>query len=285
MRTLLVHVEDFPDLPSVLKAALVLAREFGGHIEGLYVPQGLPSMLPLSPEGGLATADVMASLEQGAEDAAQRLRAVFERFMADDEVAMMPIGAAVDSPSASWFEAGRPTQDMLGARSRAFELIVVGRPLPGQFAPSMMALETALFESGRPLLIVPPGAPAETIGKKIAIAWNGSTETARTIAFAMPLLVRADEVLVISVEQGMVPGPGGQDIAQNLTRGGIITRTRHVHSEGRSIGEAMLSESRDFGADLLIKGAYTQSRLRQMIFGGATSHILAHADLPVFMAN
>ncbi|MGI9500685.1 MAG: universal stress protein, partial [Geminicoccaceae bacterium] len=243
-----------------------------------------PSMLPLSPEGGLATADVMASLEQGAEDTAHRLRAVFDRFMADEDVAQMPIGAAIDTPSASWFEAGRPTQDSLGGRGRAFELVVVGRPMPGQFAPSMVALETALFESGRLLLIVPPGSVA-TIGQKVAIAWNGSTETARTIAFAMPFLARADEVAVISVEEGMVTGPSGQDIAQNLARGGIVSRTRHVHSEGRSIGEAMLSESRAFGADLVIKGAYTQSRLRQMIFGGATSHILGHADLPVFMAN
>jgi nucleotide-binding universal stress UspA family protein len=279
-----VHIEDCPDLPAILKAALVMARRFGSHIEGLYVPQGLPSMLPLSPEGGLATADVMASLEQGAEDTAHRLRGVFDQFMADEDVAQIPIGAATDTPSASWFEASRPAQGSLGGRGRAFELIVVGRPVPGQFAPSMVALETALFESGRPLLIVPP-KPATTIGRKIAIAWNGSTETARTIAFAMPFLARADEVAVVSVEEGMVPGPTGQDIAQNLARSGIVSRTRHVHGKGRPIGEAMLAESRAFGADLLIKGAYTQSRLRQMIFGGATSHILAHADLPVFMAN
>ncbi|MGI9416220.1 MAG: universal stress protein [Geminicoccaceae bacterium] len=284
MKTLLVHIEDCPELRSILDAALTVARRFGSHIEGLYVPQGLPSMLPLSPEGGLATADVMASLEQGAEDTVQRLRAVFDRFMADQDVTIMPMGAATDAASASWFEAARPTQDTLGGRGRAFELIVVGRPVPGQFAPSMVALETALFESGRPLLIVPPG-DIGTIGRKIAIAWNGSTETARTIAFAMPFLADADEVAVISVEEGMVPGPSGQEIAQNLARAGIVSRTRHVHCEGRPVGEAMLAESRAFGADLMIKGAYTQSRLRQMIFGGGTSHILAHADLPVFMAN
>ena len=187
MKTLLVHIEDCPELPAILKAALIVARCFGSHIEGLYVPQGLPSMLPLSPEGGLATADVMASLEQGDEDATQRLRAQFNQFMADENVAEMPIGAAIETPSASWSESGRSVQDSLGGRGRAFDLIVVGRPMPGQFAPSMVALETALFESGRPLLIVPPGE-VRTIGERIAIAWNGSTETARTIAFAMAKL-------------------------------------------------------------------------------------------------
>ncbi|NJO38978.1 MAG: universal stress protein, partial [Rhizobiales bacterium] len=91
----------------------------------------------------------------------------------------------------------------------------------------MVALESALFESGRPLLIVPPGG-STTIGTKIAIAWNGSTETARTIALAMPFLKGADEVVVISVEEEMVPGPSGQEIAQNLARGGIVSRTRHT---------------------------------------------------------
>lgn len=284
MKTLLVHIEDCPGLSSILEAALIVAKRFGGHIEGLCVPQGLPSMLPLSPEGGLATAEVMASLEQGAEDAAQKLRDVFTRFMTDQKIAQIPIGAATDTPSASWFEQGKPAQNTLGARARVFELILVGRPIPGQFAPSMVALETALFESGRPLLIVPP-EPVSTIGEKVAIAWNGSTETARAIAFAMPFLKEADEVLVVSVEEGMVPGPAGKDIAESLARAGIVSRLRHVHGEGRSVGEAMLAESQSFGADLLIKGAYTQSRLRQMIFGGGTSHILAHADIPVFMAH
>ena len=284
MRTLLVHIEDCAALPSILSAALLVAKNFGSHIEGLYVPQGLPSMLPLSPEGGLATADVMASLEQGAEDTAERLKDTFERFMADNDVSLMPMGAAIDKPSASWFDGKKPAQDTLGGRGRAFDAIIVGRPVSGQFAPSMVALETALFESGRPLLIIPPGG-SESIGKRIAVAWNGSTETARTIAFAMPLLARADEVSIISVEEGMVPGPKGQDIAKSLVRGGIVARTRHVHCEGRAIGEAMIAESQAFNADLMIKGAYTQSRLRQMIFGGATSHILAHADLPIFMAN
>jgi len=284
MKTLLVHIEDCPELSSLLETALIVARRFGSHIEGLCVPQGLPSMLPLSPEGGLATADVMASLEQGAEDAAQRLHDIFTRFMTEQGIAQIPIGAATDTPSASWHDHDKLSQNTLGSRGRAFDLILLGRPVSGQFAPSMVALETVLFESGRPLLIVPPKS-APTIGQKVAIGWNGSTETARTIAFAMPFLTRAEEVMVISVEEGMVPGPAGKDVAQNLARAGIVSRTRHVHGEGRSIGEAMLAESKNYGADLLIKGAYTQSRLRQMIFGGATSHILANADLPVFMAH
>lgn len=285
MRTLLVHMEDSPQLTGILKAALLIARKFGGHFEALHVPQVLPSMLPLSPEGGLATADVMASLEQGAEDANHRLQSIFDQFVRDEKVVHTGIGAATDAPSASWYEIRHNDQSTLASRGRVFDLIVVGRPVTGQFTPSMVSLESALFESGRPLLIVPPELAERPIGQKVAIAWNGSTETARTVAFAMPLLQRAEDILVMSVEAGMVPGPSGQELAQNLTRSGLSTRVRHVDAEGKSVGEAMLAASKDFDADLLVKGAYTQSRLRQMIFGGATSHILAHADIPVFMAH
>jgi nucleotide-binding universal stress UspA family protein len=148
----------------------------------------------------------------------------------------------------------------------------------------MSALETALFESGRPILIAPPATPT-ALGNHIVIAWNGSTETARTIAMTMPFLEQAAQVLVISVEEGMVPGPTGQQVAQGLVRNHVPARSRHVQAQGRSVGAALLAEAAEAGADLMLKGAYTHSRLRQMIFGGATSHILGAAELPVIMAN
>jgi nucleotide-binding universal stress UspA family protein len=84
----------------------------------------------------------------------------------------------------------------------------------------------------------------------------------------------------------MVPGPTAAELAHNLRRHSIGVQWKDVPgSDPRHAGEAILSEARAIEADLLVKGAYTQSRLRQMIFGGATSHILAHAEIPVLMAN
>jgi len=119
----------------------------------------------------------------------------------------------------------------------------------------------------------------------VVIAWNGSTETARTIGFAQRFLADAERVTVLSVEKGSVPGPSGAELAHNLARGGIEASFREAALEGRQVGEAILDETAAIGGDLLLKGAYTQSRLRQMIFGGATSYILAKATLPVIMAN
>ena len=118
------------------------------------------------------------------------------------------------------------------------------------------------------------------------IAWNGSTEQTRAIAFAMPLLQQAERVKVLTIPGGAgVPGPSGEQLTRCLQRNGIIAISLTVELEGRSTGETILATAASQDCDLLIKGAYTQSRLRELIFGGTTRHILANATLPVFLAH
>ena len=97
--------------------------------------------------------------------------------------------------------------------------------------------------------------------------------------------MQADEVQVLTVEGGTVPGPTGADLAAHLRRSGVSATARTIDPSGRSVGDAILSECQNMGADMLFKGAYTHTRLRQMIFGGATRYILSHATLPVLMAH
>ena len=102
----------------------------------------------------------------------------------------------------------------------------------------------------------------------------------------MPLLQRADRVTVLTVIGGTgVPGPSAEQLIRYLQRNGIAAEPMRVGLDGRSTGEAILAAAQSLGCDLLIKGAYTQSRLRQMIFGGATRHVMANAALPVMLAN
>jgi len=151
-------------------------------------------------------------------------------------------------------------------------------------ALSSDAVEAALFEAGRPVLIAPP-SPPQQMGESIMIAWNCSTEQARATALAKPLLRKARRVVVLTVQGGTVPGPSGEQLARYLQRNGVSCEPMTVNPEGRSTGEAILANAASQKCDLLIKGAYTQSRLRQMIFGGATRHILANANIPVLMAR
>ena len=144
--------------------------------------------------------------------------------------------------------------------------------------------EAALFESGRPVLIAPASAP-QVIGENVLVAWNGSTEQTRTTAFAMPMLREARQVTVLSVEGGMTPGPTGEEVAHHLRMNAVAATAVTAAPGTRTTGEAILDHAKTHGCDLLVKGAYTQSRLRQMVFGGATRHILASATLPVLMAH
>jgi len=120
----------------------------------------------------------------------------------------------------------------------------------------------------------------------VLIAWNRSTEQTRATAFAMPLIRLADRVTVLTVMGGTgVPGPSAEHLIRYLQRNGIVAQPLSVELDGRTTGEMILATAQSLGCDLLIKGAYTQSRLRQMIFGGATRHVLANAALPVLLAH
>ena len=285
MRTILVNLEISPVLDSVLQSALLVARRFGSYIEGLHMRPGQPDIIAAGADGFVAAApDLVASFEREARDRAERARNVFEEFMAANDLPRATGQPGESAVSADWRIEVTSGHGAIGNIGRVFDLLVVGRPLADSVSPSMAALETALFESGRPLLIAPPDRPT-TLGENILITWNCSTETARTVAFAMPLLTRAKHITVISVQRETVPGPSAAELARNLQRHGLSVEWREVGPSARTTGDAIMREARIAGADLIIKGAYTQSRLRQMIFGGATSYILAESELPVIMAH
>jgi nucleotide-binding universal stress UspA family protein len=282
MKTILAIVDDSDGLPSVLESALLVARRFGSYVEGMHVQPVQPAVV--SDGFAFATPDLLEGFERQAKDHTERAHARFEAFMREREVPRGTFAQPTNQPVARWMELTSVREDAIGSHGRLFDLIIVERPAGGASVVAMSTLESVLFDSGRPLLIAPP-APPTSLGESVVVTWNGSTETARTIAFAMPFLVRAKQVVVLSVTEGMVAGPSGGEVAQHLISNGIAAQPTEVAAGGRSIGEAILEEAAGLGADLLIKGAYTHSRLRQMIFGGATSHILAAAELPVFMAH
>ncbi|HLI11413.1 MAG TPA: universal stress protein [Alphaproteobacteria bacterium] len=285
MKTILLPLEEGAALPSILQTALLAARMFGSYMEGLHVRPGLTGVVAAGAEGLVAaTPGLIESFEREDQARAQRVRAAFDEFMRQHGVPWGETVEPVANPCASWYEEVAQGEATIGSRGRTFDLIVVGRPVRGGSSSAMSTLEAALFESGRPLLIAPP-TPPQKLGEKIMIAWNCSSETARTLAFGMPFLNRAKEVFILTVEGGTVPGPSCHEMARNLARNGIRAEAAIIKPTRRSVGESVLAEAARWGADLLIKGAYTQSRLRQMIFGGTTSHILAEATLPVLMAN
>jgi nucleotide-binding universal stress UspA family protein len=276
MKTILVPTEDHDAMQAVLETAWLMAKSFDSYLEGFAIRPMAGTYVTLEPVSSLALTGAFDT------EAAKQAREMFEIYMKSHEV---PQGAQEPaSLSYGWPMADAADDAFLGSYGRVFDLIVLGRPGRAPQNPRMAPLEAALFESGRPVLIVPPGTP-KTIGRNILVAWNGSTEQAYTNVFAMPLLRKAEQVTVLAVEGGMTPGPTAEQAAQHLRRNGIKATALTVKPESRTTGEVILDHCSQLGCDLLIKGAYTQSRLRQMIFGGTTRHILANATVPVFSAH
>ncbi len=278
MKTILIPVEPANTMVSTLETALLLARKFDSYMEGFALRPKLTDLVDM--ESGISLAETFTRQNLEAEKEA---RGLFESYMRDRSVPRSRESG--EALAFGWLENAPEGDDFVGSHGRVFDLTVLGRPGADPRGPRMAALEVALFESGHAILIAPP-SPMQRIGTNILIAWNRSTEQARATAFALPILRQAGRVTVLTVEGGTaVPGPTGQQLCGYLQSNGIPATSSTVGLDGRNTGEAILASANSLGCDLLIKGAYTQSRLRQMIFGGATRHILAHATLPVLMAN
>ena len=278
MKTILVPIEPHDSIQSVLETALLVGGKFAAHIEGFALRPAIGNVVTMDPVNSLT----VVSLRENDLEIIKEARGIFESFMRAKQVPASE--AAATALSSTWFDAAPGGEDFVGNYGRVFDLIILGRPAKGRQGPRMATLEAALFDSGRPVLLAPP-APARSIGEKILIAWNCSTEQARATAFAMPLLRKAARVVICTVEGATVPGPTGEQMARNLLRNGVPAESMIVAPGQRRAGEVVLAQADALGCDLIVKGAYTQSRLRQMIFGGTTQHILTNATVPVLLAH
>ncbi|HET9230515.1 MAG TPA: universal stress protein [Vitreimonas sp.] len=150
-------------------------------------------------------------------------------------------------------------------------------------------IEGVLFHSGRPALIAPPGWSGTGIGKRVVVAWDASREATRALSEADDLLEFAEAVTVLTVDaKPKMFGHGdqpGANIAGHLSRRGLPAEVRNVDSMGRSASIAILEEAKTLGADLVVMGGYAHSRLRELVFGGATRELLRAADVPLLMAH
>ena len=278
MKTILVPTQNNPAMRSTLETALLLAKRTGAYIEGVPLWFGGPEFVVAEQASTFSMEIYRARRDEGTAGA----RKLFETFMQEHGVAPR---STTDRPAFGWFAEVPPGEGLVGNRGRAFDVIVMSRPDADRDAPYHRAVESGLFESGRPVLLSPSTAPKQ-IATNIMIHWNGSTEQARANAFTMPLLHLAERVKVLTVLGGQdVPGPTADEVRKQLRYNGIAAELVNIGLEGRSTGEAVLAAAKANDCDLLIKGAFTRTRLRQTIFGGATSHIMHHADLPLFMAH
>jgi nucleotide-binding universal stress UspA family protein len=174
--------------------------------------------------------------------------------------------------------------------ARYSDVAVMTRPQDGAGGDLRAEIvEGVLFHAGRPALIAPPGWKGQSIGKNVVVAWDASREATRALSEAKPLLAKADKVTVITVDaKPKMFGHGdqpGANIAAHLSRRGAKAEVRNVDSMGRAPAIAILEEANALGADVVVMGAYAHSRVRELVFGGATRDLLRQANVPLLMAH
>jgi nucleotide-binding universal stress UspA family protein len=278
MKTILIPIENHDAMQSALETALLLARRYDSYIEGFALRWAINEFLV----GDVMSGPLETYRDDSAEEA-KKARRIFESFMQKHDVPRST--ETTESLSFGWLDDAPEGESFVGSYGRVFDVIVMNRRDARSGPLHDRAIESGLFESGRPIILSPPSLPRQ-IATNVLIAWNCSTEQARANALAMPFLQKADRVTVLTVIGGTgVPGPSAEQLIRYLQRNGIVAEPMRVELDGRNTGEAILATAQSLGCDLLIKGAYTQSRLRQMILGGATQHVLANATLPVFLAH
>jgi nucleotide-binding universal stress UspA family protein len=172
----------------------------------------------------------------------------------------------------------------LAARARAYDLTIL--PKYGHPETDFIA-EGLVFDSGRPVLLLPPNGGARHLFDAIAIGWDGSRAAARALADALPICARAGtvELVAITGEKELEAGVALSDARRHLSAHGIGARAVEIPAEGLDAGSALLRQCARAGADLLVMGAYGHSRLREFVLGGATRSVLRDAALPVLLSH
>jgi nucleotide-binding universal stress UspA family protein len=274
IKDLLVNLATGIDHDATIDYAVSLARTFDAHLAG--VAFAYDTIPPAMLAGEVPPAWIEA-LHKEAQDAA---RAAVGKFEEAAERAGI-------SAQASWLPASLAgPAELFGRMARRFDLSVVRQTEPGKSTPAPLVIEAALFETGRPALVVPYIQKTGIKLERAMVCWDGSRSAARATGDAMPFLERAKTVEVAMVTtHGKSDETPGADIAQHLARHGVTVEVKQIVAPDAKTADVLLSHAADTSADLLVLGGYGHSRLREFVLGGVTRTILETMTVPTLMSH
>lgn len=304
IRNILLPLNGTIPLQNIMPTALLMARQFGARLSTVLLNSTTRQLVSLAGES-LATGMVGNIVDDAIEHIRQRredIRHYFDSLeeqsqhhwhdlsRTNDRQGRKNLSApkkntsAESCPQTTFELLDDTTENAIVFRSRLADMTLVPSLGSNQDKYASDILHNVLYDSGRPLLIAPPTPPAQ-IGHVIAIAWNGSAESSAALRCVLPWAHRAKKVILLHAPQYQRSGPDVKEAQSYLALHGITAHIHHFHAEKRQIGATLLEEAHQHDADMLTIGAYSHSRLRQMVLGGVTRHILAHADLTVLMSR
>lgn len=273
---ILVQLDRTAHSEARLKVAALLAARHGAGLIGLrieahpHVPQAL--------RGGIRPAALEAQ--------AQALAADTARIEAGFRARATELGLPME-----WWSEQCETEWAIARvveRARHASLTVLGQAAHDgeEEVPGGELLHQMLLAGGRPVLVVPETEPAtEAPGRRVAVAWNGTRESARALSDAMPVLALAEAVQIIAVGEPAEGYDSLTEIGRHLARHEISAQCRQMRAADHDVGATILATAAEFNADMVVMGGYGHSRMREVVLGGATRHVLRHALLPILMSH
>jgi nucleotide-binding universal stress UspA family protein len=272
-KTLLVHLDDSPHSAARTEFALDLARQHGAHLIGLYVVcQELTRPIFLSGDGAWVAARE-AQCEANLRDAQARFLAAGERA-----------GLSVE-----WRAPAGPAVETAALHARHADLVILGQSDPDEPSSYIARhfVADVVMSSGRPAIVLPYAGTVRSFAESVLIAWDGSRESARSMADALPVIERAKFVTLVTVQRHPPGGePSGIDAAAWLARHGIQAGFADTAVEaGVSTAAILLNMITDLHIDLLVIGAYGHARVRERLLGGVTQTMLDLMTVPVLMSH
>ena len=286
MRVILAPLVGDDDDTVVMHGACEYARAIDGHVDAVFVrPNPAEAVVVvgegMSPEIIDTITRASTATWDGRRDVAKD---VFDRACTAVDALLAEQPGASSEVTGRWLEVMGDAETVGTDHARLADLIVfAGIGAEGDSYRRRM-FESALFNAARPLLLV-PREPRLRAPKTIAFAWNGSMEATRALVGALPLLEAAEAVHVLTAATAKTPAERGEGFATYLAWHGLSVEIHQLQPSTGAVGAALLDQARKLDADLLIMGGYGHGRVRELIFGGVTRHVLSHLELPVLLAH
>lgn len=280
-KSLLMPLSTSGHVPERISGALSIAKYFNAHLEVLHAQvspsQFLPGDVVGMPRVLLKQLEALADTYSRSES--EELVGLFNTLC--DEYEVVVSEEATDKATAFWREVNGLRSELVAERGKIADAIICPQSKNGR---PTSTFEAAIMRSGKPVIMV-PRVMTQFKADTVLVAWNGSTEAARAVTYALPILSRAMHVVLATSKAEQKNKPGLNSLQRYLKAHGIESRQVVFDSSRCSTGEALLELCGQQNTDLMVMGGFTHRRVHEQVFGGVTRHMMAYSDIPIFMAH
>lgn len=275
---------------TALDAALTLAKQDGAHISARHIKVDPMESVPLMVDVGVAATELIEAVERHAATRAKAAATTFEAWRSAHDLKIDDLPSLRTGITTAFKTEEGAEDELIIKYGRLTDIVVIGRPSGEEAGDQVLSrMEDALFGAGQPVLLVPHGIGQAALDKLVTgpalISWNGSIEATRAVSQALDLLRGMKHVRVLSVMEGKKDRHPASDLVRYLAWEGVMASVTDASSTTGSAAEQILATAKHLEAGFVLMGGYSHGRLRQLMLGGVTSHMMDHADLPVLMAH